>query len=101
MQIAEELDVIVRAHRWRQMIESGEHSSSAELARAEKIDESYVGRVLRLTLISPEITEALEPSGNPVVDCSGCERPTASRERSAAPDSGASRSTAQHGADGS
>ncbi len=37
---------IVRAHRWRQMIESGEYSSSAELARTEKINESYLGRIL-------------------------------------------------------
>ena len=33
-------------HRWRQMIESGEYSSSAELARTEKINESYLGRIL-------------------------------------------------------
>ncbi|MGO8909058.1 MAG: hypothetical protein ACLQDM_07000 [Bradyrhizobium sp.] len=50
---------IVRAHRWRQMIESGEYSSSAELARTEKINESYLGRILRLTLIAPDITEAI------------------------------------------
>jgi hypothetical protein len=50
---------LVRAHRWRQMIESGEFSSSAELARAEKINESYLGRVLRLTLLAPDITEAI------------------------------------------
>lgn len=50
---------IVRAHRWRQMIESGEYSSSAELARTEKINKSYLGRILRLTLIGPDITEAI------------------------------------------
>jgi hypothetical protein len=50
---------IVRAHRWRNMIESGECPSSAELARAEKINESYLGRILRLMLIAPDITEAI------------------------------------------
>ena len=50
---------IVRAHRWRNMIESGEYPSSAELARAEKVNESYLGRILRLTLIAPDITEAI------------------------------------------
>ena len=50
---------IVRAHRWRNMIESGKYPSSAELARAEKVNESYVGRILRLTLIAPDITEAI------------------------------------------
>ena len=32
---------------------------SAEIAAAEKINESYVGRVLRLTLLAPDIVEAI------------------------------------------
>jgi DNA-binding IscR family transcriptional regulator len=40
---------IVRAHRWRQMLEGGEHSSSEELAKAEKVNASYLSRILRLT----------------------------------------------------
>jgi hypothetical protein len=50
---------IVRAHRWRQMLEDGEHACSAELAKAEKVNDSYVSRILRLTLIAPDITEAI------------------------------------------
>jgi hypothetical protein len=50
---------IVRAHRWRQMLESGEYASSAELAKAEKVNDSYLSRVLRLTLIAPDITKAI------------------------------------------
>ena len=30
-----------------------------DLAQAEKINESYLGRMLRLTLLSPAITEAI------------------------------------------
>jgi hypothetical protein len=45
---------VVRAHRWRQMLESGEYSSSAELAKAEKVNDSYLSRILRLTLIAPK-----------------------------------------------
>jgi hypothetical protein len=30
-----------------------------DLAKAEKINEAYLGRVLRLTLLSPKITEAI------------------------------------------
>jgi hypothetical protein len=48
-----------RAHRWKAMLESGEYASMTELARAEKINLSYLGRVLRLTLLAPEIAEAL------------------------------------------
>jgi len=50
---------VVRAHRWRQLIESGEYSSSAELAKAEKVNDSYLSRILRLTLVAPDITEAI------------------------------------------
>jgi hypothetical protein len=50
---------VVRAHRWRQLLESGEYSSSAELAKAEKINDSYLSRILRLTLLSPALTEAI------------------------------------------
>jgi hypothetical protein len=50
---------VVRAHRWRQMIESGKYASSAELAKAEKVNDSYLSRILRLTLLAPEIIEAI------------------------------------------
>jgi hypothetical protein len=50
---------VVRAHRWRQILESGEYSSSAELAKAEKVNDSYLSRILRLTLIAPDIIEAI------------------------------------------
>src|SRR4051794_30817833 len=56
---------IVRAHRWRQMLESGEYSSSAELAKAEKVNDSYLSRVLRLTLIAPDIIEAILTGSQP------------------------------------
>jgi hypothetical protein len=50
---------IARAHRWRQLIESGEYASITELAAAEKINQSYVCRILRLTLLAPKIVEAI------------------------------------------
>jgi hypothetical protein len=50
---------VVRAHRWRQMIESGKYASSAELAKAEKVNDSYLSRILRLTLIAPDLIEAI------------------------------------------
>lgn len=50
---------LVRAHRWRTLLESGKFDSVRELAKAEKINESYLGRTLRLTLLSPELTEAI------------------------------------------
>ena len=50
---------IARAFRWREMLENGTHATIAEIAAAEKINESYVGRVLRLTLLAPDIVEAI------------------------------------------
>jgi len=53
------LKAVVRAHRWRQMLEGGEYASSAELAKAERVNDSYLSRILRLTLIAPDIIEAI------------------------------------------
>lgn len=46
-----------RAFRWRKLLEAGVYASIEELAQAEKINPSYVSRVLRLTLLAPEIVE--------------------------------------------
>ena len=50
---------IARGFRWREQLENGTHATIAEIAAAEKINESYVGRVLRLTLLAPDIVEAI------------------------------------------
>jgi hypothetical protein len=58
---------IARAFRWRDMLESGEYATIREIANAEKINETYVGRLLRLTLLAPDIVEAIvggrQPAG--------------------------------------
>jgi hypothetical protein len=50
---------VVRAHRWREQLESGKYVSSAELAKAEKVNDSYLSHILRLTLLAPDIIEAI------------------------------------------
>jgi hypothetical protein len=50
---------VARAFRWREMLENGTHATIGEIAAVEKINETYVGRVLRLTLLAPEIVEAI------------------------------------------
>ncbi len=57
---------IARAFRWREMLESGEYATIREVAAAEKINETYVGRVLRLTLLAPEVVEAIVNGRQPV-----------------------------------
>jgi hypothetical protein len=58
---------IARAIRWRDMLESGEYATIREIANAEKINETYVGRVLRLTLLAPDMVAAIlngrQPTG--------------------------------------
>ena len=48
---------LARAHRWQAMLEEGQFGTLAELADAERISRSYVCRVLRLTLLAPDIVE--------------------------------------------
>jgi hypothetical protein len=51
---------LARAHRWKRMIEAGKCRSIAEIADAEKIGRSFIGsRLLRLTLLAPDIQEAI------------------------------------------
>jgi len=50
---------LARAFRWKRMLESGEYANIAELAEREGIAPSYMTRVLRLTLLSPDIVEAI------------------------------------------
>jgi hypothetical protein len=53
------IKAVARAFRWREMLENGTHATIADIAAAEKINESYVGRILRLTLLAPDIVEAI------------------------------------------
>jgi hypothetical protein len=50
---------LARAHRWNRMLENGRFHSIAEIAEAEKIDRSFVSRLLDLTLLAPDIQEAI------------------------------------------
>lgn len=50
---------LARAHRWKRLLEDGHHTSLTELAQAEGINRSYLCRVLRLTLLGPDLVEAI------------------------------------------
>ena len=53
------IKALARAFRWKRMLESGEFATIAELAEREGIAPSYMTRVLRLTLLAPDIVEAI------------------------------------------
>ena len=50
---------IARAFRWQKMLETGRYTTIREVAKAERINPSYVSRVLRLTLLAPATVEAI------------------------------------------
>jgi hypothetical protein len=56
---------LARAFRWKRMLESGEFVTIAELAQREGIAPSYMTRVLRLTLLAPDIVDAIVEGQQP------------------------------------
>ena len=61
------VEAVAKAYRWQEQIESGQYASLEDLAKSLKLDRSYVGRVMQLTLLAPDIVEAIvqgkEPAG--------------------------------------
>jgi hypothetical protein len=53
------VNAIARTFRWREQLEDGTQATIAEIGTAEKINASYDGRVLRQTLLAPDIVEAI------------------------------------------
>jgi hypothetical protein len=49
---------VAGAFRWRHMMEAGRCGTIDELAAAEKINSSHVSRLMRLTLLAPDIVNA-------------------------------------------
>jgi hypothetical protein len=50
---------LARAHRWKRLLEEGKYRSAAEIATAEGVTRSFINRLLRLTLLTPDIVEAV------------------------------------------
>lgn len=56
---------LARAFRWKRILESGEFATIAELAEREGIPSTYMARILRLTLIAPELINAILDGSQP------------------------------------
>ena len=50
---------LARAFRWQALIDSGTYSNTTELAEATGKDPAYISRIIRLTLLAPEIVHAI------------------------------------------
>lgn len=61
------IEAIAKGHRWQAQLESGEYANVEDLAKELGFDRTYVGRMLRLTSLAPDIIEAVmrgdEPEG--------------------------------------
>ncbi|MCL2001610.1 MAG: hypothetical protein FWG74_09260 [Planctomycetes bacterium] len=58
---------VARGFRWRALLDSGEYATHRDLARCLGVTRPYISRMVRLTLLAPDIVEAImdgrEPSG--------------------------------------
>ena len=59
------MKALARAFRWRKMLDEGVHATLEDLARAKGVHATYVSRILRLTLLAPEIVEAIPVGRQP------------------------------------
>ena len=50
---------LARAFRYQRMLDQGRYASITEMAAAERIERGYLGSLLRLTLLAPDIVGAL------------------------------------------
>jgi hypothetical protein len=50
---------IARAYRWQWMLDEGVVGTFEELARRERVNRGYLSRILRLTLLAPDLVEAI------------------------------------------
>jgi hypothetical protein len=57
---------LARAFRWRKLLETGACATIEEIAIAENINPSYVSRILRMTLLAPEIVEMIIDGRQPI-----------------------------------
>ncbi len=51
--------VRARASRFQRLLNEGRYASISEMAAGERIERGYLGRLLRLTLLAPDIVEAI------------------------------------------
>jgi hypothetical protein len=51
--------------RWRKQLDEGVYATLEDLAKAKGVATSYVSKMLRLTLLAPEIVEATRDGRHP------------------------------------
>jgi hypothetical protein len=57
---------VAQAFRWRKPLDTGVHATIDDLAKGKGLGKTYVSQVLRLTLLAPEIVEAILDGRQPM-----------------------------------
>jgi hypothetical protein len=50
---------LARGFRYQRLLDEGRYASISEMAAAERIERGYLGRLLRLTLLAPDVVDAI------------------------------------------
>jgi ABC-type nitrate/sulfonate/bicarbonate transport system substrate-binding protein len=53
------IKALARAWRWQKLLDDGVYGSIAEMADKERINRSYLSRTIRLSLLAPDIVDAI------------------------------------------
>jgi hypothetical protein len=59
------LKALARAFWYQRMLDSGKYTTIGEMAAGEKLDRGYLGRLLQLTLLAPDLVEAIVDGRQP------------------------------------
>ena len=59
------MKALARAFRYQRLLDEGRYASISEMAEAERIDRGYLGRILQLTLLAPDIVQAVIDGSQP------------------------------------
>lgn len=59
------IKALARAFRWKRMLDSGAFTSVTEIAARENLSFTYLSRVLRLSLLAPDIVDAIMAGHQP------------------------------------
>jgi len=59
------LKALGRAYRWQKLIETGYYKNAQEISEVEKINRSYVLRVMRLMRLSPRVIQSILDGNQP------------------------------------
>jgi len=53
------IKALARAFRYQRLLDEGRYASISEMAAAERIERGYLGALLRLTLLAPDLVELI------------------------------------------